>query len=228
MFKECGVKTMKNKRPILFSTPMVQALLDGSKTQTRRIIQVGKHPAVAGYNLGNDGLWYAYAHSPEIRQMYVTTFPYAGTKCPYGKVGDLLWVRETFYHDERCNPSYSYKADNLEQDIIRENQFLCNKLPWKPSIHLPRWASRITLEILNIRVERLQDLSSGDAIAEGIKANGEFGYKDYSGKGSNYCNAPRPSYFSLWEKINGEGSVKNNPWVWVIEFKLHRANVDSL
>ncbi len=217
---------MKNKRPILFSTPMVQALLEGRKTQTRRII---KEP--------NNGV------NTEICEIDKKAF--AADECgvwkdrisPYGKVGDLLWVRETFapspaYIPRDCLPNVSegqgYKAIYYRATSEHFAWGMYGEPKWKPSIFMPRTASRITLEITNIRVEKLKDISSGDAIAEGIELNGDFGYKDYLGKGGIYSNAPRPSYFSLWEKINGKGSVEKNPWVWVLEFKVHKINVDKM
>jgi hypothetical protein len=168
-------KIMKDK-PILFSTPMVQALLVGQKTQTRRI------------------------KKSEI--------------CPYGKIGDLLWVRETFCQDARF--STTYKADNAENDFILKNELLCKKLPWKPSIFMPRSASRITLEITDIKVERLQDITRGDCMAEGCPfPNIQHGAN------------PITWYRDLWNSINGAGSWLSNPYVWVLEFKPHLTNIDK-
>lgn len=175
------------ERPILFSGPMVRAILDGRKTQTRRIVK------------------------PQPTNDYVTFMPLSSelvgvTKhggpidnrgwlhCPYGKTGDRLWVRETWCPDVEPY-TFRYKADGGEP-LER----------WRPSIHMPRWASRITLEVVSVRVERLQDISEEDALAEGITLV-ERG------------TSPVDQFNKLWESINGPGSWEANPWVWVVSFK---------
>ena len=188
------------ERPILFSGPMVRAILEGRKTQTRRII-----PDQSIISLREDG-------TPGKVQ----------PRCPYGKPGDKLWVRETFrmfdssiecacYDDCRCASFHGkpiYKADgNLESK-------------WKPSIYMPRWASRIDLEITNIRAERLHDISEEDAKAEGIEESEPGMWKSYNKRaGWESVNCPVTSYRSLWESINGVGSWDENQFVWVIEFR---------
>lgn len=165
---------MKQK-PILFSTPMVQAILEGRKTQTRRICK--------------------------------QDLPYAST-CPYGQVGDVLWVRETFAH---CgNNTFLYKVNGCEP--IPPNK-------WKPSIHMPKKACRIYLKIKSTRVERLQDISTSDARSEGIKIDpiSRTRYMNYVDGSTTYNE--RTSFYSLWEKINGKESLDSNPWVWVVEFE---------
>jgi len=144
-------------------------------------------------------------------------------KSPYGKPGDRLWVRETWAPDFEPY-EFIYRAD--------DGMFASR---WRPSIHMPRWASRITLEVESVRVERLQDISEEDAIAEGIQANSKdggitvkYGISDRDGWPGNddhgwhwheWCKTPREAYLKLWEKINGPGSVQANPWVWVVTFK---------
>ena len=185
------------ERPILFSGHMVRALLDGSKTQTRRAVK----------NTPLDWLE-MYGFTPE----FVANS--GNGMCPYGQPGDRLWVRESFAHIYRDNSSperrsfedVAYMADGRGIDIGAYGS-------WKPSIHMPRWASRILLEITRVRVERLQDISEADCIAEGCK--GGHG----SIPGYQYSAAPREQYFSLWESINGDRSWEANPWVWVIEFQ---------
>lgn len=217
--------------PILFSGPMVRALLDGSKTQTRRVVKA-KHLPWLENSLMNflDGKW-------NQRPM------------PYGKVGDRLWVRETWAHYQTVNSrrrydgaSFSevsdgaagYRADGHETiDDFRQHIKLMsgcdledvaiNGDRWRPSIHMPRWASRITLEITGVRASRLQDISEADAIAEGIEPFTDFHPTDHwrrydKGTFNSYCG-PIESYASLWESINGPGSWNANPWVWVLEFK---------
>lgn len=133
--------------------------------------------------------------------------------CPYGVPGDRLWVRETFGHFE-LNDSFKpgdrvfYRADGE-----------CLELqPWRPSIHMPRWASRITLEITAVRVERLHDISESDARAEGITPFND-GHGWHTEDGRHYAGTAADAYLSLWASINGEASARANPWVWVIEFK---------
>lgn len=150
--------------------------------------------------------------------------------CPYGEVGDRLWVRETFCPVYPQDPSYN-GGEPIEYDYAATYQHgdrlgdsLGVKKVWKPSIHMPRVASRILLEVTGVRVERLQDISEADAIAEGIENNprldpaGRCHWRVY-GKPSTGTNVPEASYQSLWEDINDPGSWDTNPWVWVIEFK---------
>jgi len=170
-----------NFKPILFSTPMVQAILDGTKTQTRRIVKEPK---------GFIGKW-LFQNVDYVRTR---------VKCPYGKVGDVLWVRETFTNSEEY-PFIFYKADADDVSI-----------KWKPSIFMPKEACRLFLQVKNIRVERLQDISEQDAIAEGAKHGRFYGLGQIGG-------STREGFFELWETINKKGSVNKNPWVWVIEFE---------
>jgi len=156
--------------------------------------------------------------------------------CPYGVRGDRLWVRETWRHtassveearaiteDIASGTAVDYRATYIEQcmrelGFSREDAEVADSFEvWRPSIHMPRWASRITLDIAGVRVERLRDISESDALAEGIVQLKDGGYGLPAGE--HYHSAdPRQSYFSLWEAINGPGSVEANPWVWVVEF----------
>ena len=182
-------------RPILFSAPMVRALLEGRKTQTRRIVKTRKKLV----NRGFSQIQYGAICSEQPHQ------------CPYGQPGDLLWVRET-WADMQCEPPVAvYRADG-ERPITMQ---------WKPSIHMPRLLSRLTLEITGMRVERLQDISAIDASAEGIFTP-EIGYANLGER------APILQYARLWEEINGAGAWDKNPFVWVLEFTLHHKNIDQL
>ncbi len=187
--------------PIRFSGPMVKAILDGSKTQTRRVVKQDRDglldckPTPAW-----DAFWQCVA-------------------CPYGKPGDRLWVRETFGIDDE-DGAVLYFADpdtaqNAEHARICEDRYPRRR----PSIHMPRWTSRILLEITGVRVERLQDISEADAQAEGIEYSERFeGY--CIGMAEHYhSHDPRLSYASLWESIYGPDSWSANPWVWVVEFR---------
>ena len=186
------------ERPILFSAPMVRALLDGRKTQTRRII---KRTALE---------WLEEGFTPEF-----VAEPGNAAICPFGKPGDRLWVREawsaewSWRHEKPRDiiPAapiwYWADGDPAERDWTRP----------KPSIHMPRWASRITLEVTEVRVERLQDISEADATAEGSK---EPSLVPIIGA----CWSERDAYAKLWEHINGPGSWDANPWVWAVSFKV--------
>ena len=201
------------ERPILFNAEMVQAILSGRKTQTRRVIN--PQPTFCektGFH------WKGY--------MYGINSDYAGTvrnftrqSCPFGRVGDRLWVRETFrYFDSAdecgcsdfpcpCPPNGTplYKATHATG---------CDE-KWKPSIHMPRSACRIVLEITRIRVERLQDITKEDAKAEG------FDYSTHpSAIAMGYAIGARTNFSFTWQEIYGAASWNQNPWVWVVEFKV--------
>ncbi len=220
------------ERPIIFNTEMVKALLNG-KTQTRRPMKYIP-PQVVRIDVV-DG----------VAKLFSDTFPKSDKpmsleyKCPFGKVGDRLWVRETLFNDG--DNSWIYCDGDYVKDVDSEwRKRNCHK-GIIPSIHMPRWASRITLEITDVRVERVQKISENDALVEGIEketAHGEtLGWKNYLWHGhfgqygtgnkksddwdfqySAYDKA-RESFSSLWEKIYGKGAWERNDWVWVIEFK---------
>lgn len=197
---------MTKERPILFSGAMVRAILDGRKTQTRRVVK--PQPPAGTREVG-------IYHYPSDRDCF---YPSDGASiigawaqhCPYGQPGDRLWVRETWgfnpdfpgMHSRAC-----YRADRgHEHDGIR----------WHPSIHMPRAACRLVLEVTGARVERLQDIGEADARAEGVTI------KDHHMNG--YCAGEMlpPStraFHDLWDEINGAGAWDANPWVWVVEFR---------
>lgn len=204
------------ERPILFSAPMVRALLAGTKTQTRRVVKPQPDSTHSGFPYWNVGGYRAsWCRSAADGGPLVPANPLL---CPYGQPGDRLWVRETFGHFERnenfkpgCEVFYRADGNCLELE------------PWRPSIHMPRWASRITLEITGVRVERLQDISEADARAEGIECmagDPECGYRNYLDQtGQDWSLSPRESFQSLWESINGPASWSANPWVWPLDLR---------
>lgn len=213
------------ERPILFSASMVRAILNGTKTQTRRVVKPQPKkgwdfecPPVFGRITSShpkNGRFGAF-----IRRGIGTDFPEIDLiPCPYGQPGDRLWVRETWaYHVNAIGSvtdedgPWVYAADGGFALQYR----LCDR--WRPSIHMPRVASRITLEVTGVRVERLQDISRADALAEGIVIQPDGGFGLWDGEHYHYTD-PRESYWSLWESINGPDSWDANPWVWVVEFK---------
>lgn len=204
------------ERPILFNAPMIRALLDGSKTQTRRI-------AKTEITMGRNSLL-----GPRKGAKTAPTFllpehtEQARAISPLGQPGDRLWVRETWQR-AGGNTGFWYRATDSHVDDGGSPVS-----HWKPSIFMPRAASRITLEITGVRIERLQDISATDALDEGIKIDidaktkeplmritGKFPPAKYI-KGNGLVIA---EYASLWESINGPGSWDSNPWVWAIEFR---------
>lgn len=189
------------ERPILFSAPMVRAILDGTKTQTRRVVK-----GLALDWLDNAKFTPEYVASPD------------NYMCPYGLPGDRLWVREAY-----CFQSYSegialltYHADSppVVYPAPMEDGRPEQKEGPHPSIHMPRWSCRIVLEIVSVRVERLNEISEQDAIAEGVD-----GHDSAGALLTGWYEKPRKAFQRLWEQINGNGSWEQNPWVWVIEFK---------
>lgn len=186
------------ERPILFSGTMVRAILEGKKTQTRRVIKPQPDDDCL-----NDGGW-----------------PITLEQCPYGVTGDRLWAREKW-----C---MTVGQPLSEQEPIRYAADFdpASRGPWRPSIHMPRWASRITLEITDIRVQRVQEISEDDAKNEGLRrvTDGLYTYwrKDEWTKGPAGFSSAVGAFRDLWDSINAKrGHVWDaNPWVWAITFKV--------
>lgn len=194
-------------RPIPFSAPMVRSVEAGTKTQTRRAWRV-QPPA---------GVQVAYVPGE--------------TRCPYGAPGDRLWVREAWRaplayeltppRDIPPGTPILYQADGSGS----LPHFTAGKL--RPAMFMPRWASRILLEITGVRVERLQAITEADAIAEGVMLNPSLGlssvalpgWRHYGNEHQQYCETAAVSFSTLWEQINGAESWRANPWVWVVQFK---------
>ncbi len=218
--------TTIKERPILFSGPMVRALLDGSKTQTRRIVKLphdnplGKwEPTTFG---GPNGGRTAKGETmPEQGAIWHTRTGDC-LLCPHGQPGEHLWVRESWSagptntaclepgetHGALRHPLITYLADGSTQQCHEP----LHKIAFgkgRPSIHMPRWASRITLEIFSVRAERVQDISDTDCAREGITA-----------AHCTFAGGWKEAYSDLWETINGPNAWRANPWVWVVEFKV--------
>ncbi len=209
-------------KPILFSTEMVQAILEGRKTQTRRtkgLEKVNENPD--GHTFSSFSIDNKNANFKRLEGMW------QGVDVPY-QCGDILWVRETVfdYKNFREFPIFSNIKENY---IYKANGHSIGCHKWKPSIHMPKDAARLFLKITNIRVERLFEISEEDAIAEGIECKIVENLKEYRaylvkdsehvfGKNS-YPDTPQCSFLELWERIYGKESVNSNPWVWVIEFE---------
>lgn len=218
------------ERPILFKGSMVRAILEGSKTQTRRIIKP-QPPFGCEYSI-NGNHTHALCHTAgpiDDKTRWVPPTPKSTDyrlPCPFGVPGDRLWVRETFgFEIQRVGGT---PHERLVYRSTRPEAAHCydcngNKIPmkWRPSIYMPRRFSRIDLEITSVRVERLQDISAEDANAEGaqewIESHNQGDRYHHNGNLQAY---PVTAFSRLWETINGAGSWDANPWIWVVEFKL--------
>ena len=208
------------ERPILFSGAMVQAIIAGRKSMTRRLVKPQPEAGCdSPYHLGSVDNATARA-------------------CPYGKVGDRLWVRETWRPtvDETLWDCIEYKADgarikpsvpdnntgfhfSAECDDAAES----SNTRWRPSIHMPRWASRLSLVITNTRIERLNTISGKDILAEGavVRAHDDaFGHNPVSAFDGKVYLDLTSLWAAGWGSIHGKGAWAANPWVWVVEFKL--------
>lgn len=205
--------------PILFSTPMVEAILEGRKTMTRRTLK--KQPNENGVSfMKNPPLDWEQVYKEQWKPWKIETEEgeSISLNCPYGQIGDVLWVRETW--QPNSTPTgwpFHYKAKN---DTFNQPE----NEKWKPSIFMPKAACRIFLEITDVRVERLQDITEHDAVAEGVEKVGNiflWTYKNYLLKSSRYDRqySALESFQTLWQSINGKDSWEANPFVWVVEFK---------
>lgn len=236
-----GSALERRERPILFSAPMVRALLDGRKTQTRRVAK-----AFAGRD-DLDGILRRYPRQ-------------AG--CPYGVPGDLLWVRETWKPHSIYAGMKPREVPRTKVFFRADDAYAPSNTPWKPGIHMPRWASRLTLLVADVRVERLQAISDDDAIAEGLyrsKPDDEdrdwfeshredegraptpeewaefeegvwmvpgvpqrWGMTPAERRRDQWAPDPQFAYRLIWEHIHGPGSWDANPWVWAVSFEVVR------
>lgn len=212
------VEAEAKERPIIFNGQMVRAILDGTKTQTRRPIkpQPKERPGLAlvvtTYSAPDES-HALFFRGPTVESPGID--PVA--KCPYGVVGDRLWVRETFtYITKARNEYYTHiRPDGCPVELLPKADFPDDSrlaCPWTPSIHMPRWASRLILEVTAIRVERVQDITGQDVIAEGFELHPVL----------HYSKAVQ-EFTDTWSNIYGVGKpgldFKSNPWVWVIEFR---------
>lgn len=222
-------KRVVKERPILFSGDMVRAIIEGRKTQTRRVVKI--HPMAQlrdGPRIYDDRIEYGFAHP-------TTPHGFSGcTACPYGQPGDRLWVRETWQHfgnswtGNKGVASVKYRADDKvlsfsgfgHKDLPTRSWWNTGRRPWAPAIHMPRWASRITLEIVSVKVERLQEISDDDCVADlGCLES----LDDPSGEPAEQItsNDVRADFRKLWDSLNSKRGLpwSSNPWVWVIEFR---------
>jgi hypothetical protein len=231
-----GTVAQVKERPILFNGAMVRALLAGEKTQTRRIVKTQPRsmwaPVVLHYHpiqINRAG------HEEPGPEVFGASDEEEARKCPYGQPGDRLWVRESHYLTDDGHSEYAvYAAD---PDAARSHLISLDQLPYgfpadviaahrklRPSIHMPRWASRIPLEITEVRVERLQAITEADARAEGTEPFEVGGLSEAEsallcGPLKEAESPYRNGYALLWDSINGVGDWDRNPWVWVVCFR---------
>ncbi len=231
---------MPKEIPILFSKAMVQAIDEGIKTQTRRIVKVTVDPRATVFEPSNgwpkQGDWIAkFMYSPD--ELFEVTNVF---RCPYGKSGDLFWVRETWakcFNDEEVTPSEKqssipwplnpkmrvvFKATSDEDAHPDHPEW--GKKRWRPSIHMPKDVARIWLENKGVTVERLLDISDEDCRKEGVIFDKDSGY--YFVRGTDIiAQSYYEAFQKLWIKVNGEDSWISNPWVWVVNFeKINHKN----
>ena len=227
---------MMGERPILFSGPMVRAILSGNKTQTRRAIKPqppsDRKPCICGYSSTGWAMEYPDGGCECSNEL----------RCPYGHRGDSLWVRETFCVESQVDgnvpphsdgrpvrydsspddcqwweqPHYRATDPTPELAIKKDGEIVCG-VKWRPSIFMPRWASRINLLITDIRAERVQDISDDDVRAEGVPAHEIDKLREYLHPGDVHGHA----FGELWNSINERRGFgwATNPWVWVVEFE---------
>ena len=203
---------------LIVATSGVQAIFDGRKTQTRRVMKPQPEliPADVPQDKEQPYWWSCRAVQSMVR--LPDDMGCMPSFCPYGQVGDKLWVKETYVIEADMDYGYSnqpiphYKATEPEPNIVRGSQGdLDDTTKWSPSIFMPRWASRITLEITGVRVERLQEIPWQDCKKEGVVPE----------IGSIYCETWREAFEKLWDSLNAKRGYgwNTNPWVWVITFR---------
>lgn len=242
-------------KPILFSAPMIRAILreierpGTGKTQTRRRLKIKGHKTFSDFG-PSDTAGYDWHFRDDCKLWHDIRAAELRPRLAYS-VGDLLWVRETWCYGPIGRDgvvedwsNYIYRATSPEVEGVDDGDGYAElnadgsiKSCWKPSIHMPRKASRLTLEVTGVRVERLQDMegqhpSESDAIAEGVRAihhgDGEYYYSAFRDQPDpkNWCD-PTDAFRELWNTINGPGSWEANPWVVAVSFKPHLINVDA-
>lgn len=214
------------ERGMIFNGEMVRAILDGRKTQTRRIMKPQPEPCPRGGHWWPSNVFKTMLHVEEEMQNVKGGWGgLVGDACPFGDVGDRIWVRETWADAGASAPDLKLYRANYPEHVpsIYENVPPAKEIRWSPSIHMPRWASRILLEITDVRVERLNAISEEDAEAEGIDMEALYDSQDCYDCIADHNMTGRPTvtgaFKYLWESIYGEEGWKSNPWVWVIEFK---------
>ena len=218
-------------KPILFSAPMIRALLDGRKTQTRRELKLRGHKSFSEFGPST-----TQGYDWHFRRPDAAWCDHRADDLPlHFVIGDRLYVRETFAYwplvgEHAPIDGCTYRATDDEDWEGR-------MFDWIPSIHMPRWASRLTLTVTDVRVQRLQDISEADALAEGrgvCPSCGDSGWINSGPDGGWQCNAyqcgdsDKDWFADLWNSINGPDAWAANPWVVALTFDVHRCNIDRM
>lgn len=230
------------EHPILFSGPMVRAILEGRKTVTRRVVKeelpaktdATKRSPYGFYRDRDTGLFKVLGSVQFVRQTNERVAN-RGLKAPY-EVGDRLWVRETWQPHPEAGvrfPEGSIPADAVVYAADLTKEEYNDSKPWKPSIYMPRAASRITLEVVGVRAERLKEITNEDALKEGIESDDYLERIEFQeiaapveGLPTTYLT-PRTEFKRIWDSINGKKHPwDSNPWVWRVEFKVLEAAED--
>ncbi|HBP0867029.1 TPA: hypothetical protein L5R06_001386 [Pseudomonas aeruginosa] len=220
------------ERPILFNDQMVRAILEGRKTVTRRAVKglqiptedkTTPHEGLRWSALGQRHLRYGFNVFGSTEEECAHELARCGI-CPFGKPGDRLWVRETWGLQVRsygggAGEFIVYRATNPDAIYCRSSEGREYPVKWKPSIHMHRHSSRILLEITAVRIERLQDISEEQALAEGVRGEPCDHARQACADIGCWGDTAKGAFGFLWESLNGEGSWVANPWVWVVEFK---------
>lgn len=220
---------MNHYKPLLVSTPLIPKIKEDIKTVTRRTVglqEINKNPDRWFFNMV-----YNTSKTHLSADFLLDKCSSKLIKCPYGTIGTILWVRESFQeigYTSDTDTEFFYKSDFLYNDDTPIDP----GFKWQPSIHMPKKACRLFLQITNIGIERLQDITEKQAVAEGVNKwflalEKEDLYQDYLDV-SNHHNNALDSFKSLWQSINGLDSWANNPYVWVVEFKKIPRPVDFL
>lgn len=201
---------MRKEYPILFNEEMVNAILNNQKTMTRRIFSSKVLNSIdVGSMLGE---CYPLGHPKSVNDDYIKSY------CPFGQVGDRIWVRETFADGLATKSGYAWRAGFDAEKELEDGWW--ESIKWKPSIHMPRSACRLILEITDIRYERLQSISEADAIAEGCDHS-----KSPSAIETGWYEKPVKAFKRLWTRVYGQESLDADPWVWVIGFKIIKRDI---
>ncbi|GAA4475453.1 hypothetical protein [Gluconacetobacter asukensis] len=223
--------------PMLFNAPMVRALLEGRKTQTRRVMKgqpdfdgcphIGTyHPTIVMRN-GEEG---------PGEEVFGATFDEWAIKAP-ARPGDSIWVRETWglnHQDYMTEIPKARPGDLLDYHLVHfateDDPEILNEMPRRPSLHMPRWASRLTLVVTDVRAQRLQEISRADALAEGVQrvGGGALRWEQYSAIDGQAAFSPEAAFALLFNSINGPDSWEANPWVWALTFEVQQRNIDEV
>ena len=203
--------TASKERPIIFNADEVRAVLDGRKSATRRVV---KEPDLTNFICDGE--------PPTIEDKYGEHHP-ATDWCPYGRRGDRLWIRETWWHHKECRPPFEHQRESCVRYDATEpperRDWLSEQYTRRSPVHMPRWASRITLEITDVAVERLQDISEDEARAEGVEAYFDDGVWYYGPYNRGHAD-PRAAFARLWDsRHKPPHDWASSPWAWIVRFR---------